>query len=76
MEEKKGVFHDEEYVYRKNLLVFEKELTGAQRTREMITAMDTSRFSEISDFRAEAIAIIIQLIKRMNNGTAPPPFFP
>ena len=92
-EEKKGVFHDEGYVYRENLLVFEEELTGVRRTREIITAMDASGFSEISDFRAEVIAvlektakasvllrsgiaIIVKLIKGMDNGTAPPPFCP
>lgn len=92
-EEKKGVFHDEGYVYRENLLVFEEELTGVRRTREIITAMDGSGFSEISDFRAEVIAvlektakasvllrsgiaIIVKLIKGMDNGTAPPPFCP
>jgi len=92
-EEKKGVFHDEGYVYRENLLVFEEELTSVRRTREIITAMDASGFSEISDFRAEVIAvlektakasvllrsgiaIIVKLIKGMDNGTAPPPFCP
>jgi len=92
-EEKKGVFHDEGYVYRENLLVFEEELTGVRRTREIITAMDASGFSEISDFRAEVIAvlektakasvllrsgiaIIVKLLKGMDNGTAPPPFCP
>ena len=92
-EEKKGVFHDEGYVYRENLLVFEEELTGVRRTREIITAMDASGFSEISDFRAEVIAvlektakasvllrsgiaIIVKLIKGMDNGTAPPLFCP
>jgi hypothetical protein len=92
-EEKKGVFHDEGYVYRENLLVFEEELTGVRRTREIITAMDASGFSEIADFRAEVIAvlektakasvllrsgiaIIVKLIKGMDNGTAPPPFCP
>jgi hypothetical protein len=92
-EEKKGVFHDEGYVYRENLLVFEEELTGVRRTREIITAMDASGFSEISDFRAEVIAvlektakasvllrsgiaIIVKLLKGMDNGTAPQPFCP
>lgn len=92
-EEKKGVFHDEGYVYRENLVVFEEELSAVRRTREIFTAMDASRFSEISEFRTEVIAtlektakasmllrsgiaIILQLIKRMDNGTAKLPFCP
>jgi hypothetical protein len=92
-EEKKGVFHDEGYVYRENLAVFEEELTSVRHTREIITAMDASRFSEISAFRAEVIAtlektakasvllrsgiaIIVRLVKLMDDGTAKPPFCP
>lgn len=92
-EQKKGVFHDEGYVYRENLMVFEEELTGVRRTREIITTMDASRFSEISEFRAEVIAtlektakasvllrsgiaIIIKIIKGMDDGTAKPLFCP
>ncbi|MBE3131133.1 MAG: hypothetical protein IMZ54_10530 [Acidobacteria bacterium] len=92
-EEKKGVFHDEGYVYRENLAVFEEELSAVRRTRDIITAMDASGFSEISEFRADVIAtlertakasvllrsgiaIIVRLIKLMDDGTVKPPFCP
>jgi hypothetical protein len=54
-EEKKGVFHDEGYVYRENLVVFEEELAAVGRTREMLLAMDISEFREITEYRARVI---------------------
>jgi hypothetical protein len=54
-EEKKGVFHEEGYVYRENLVVFEEELAGVTRTREMLLAMDISSFQEITDYHARVV---------------------
>jgi hypothetical protein len=54
-EEKKGVFHDEGYVYRENLAVFEEELAGVARTREILLGMDMSGFRETADCRARVI---------------------
>lgn len=50
-EQKKGVFHEEGYVYRENLAVFSEELAAVDRTRTMIVSMDISRFTEIDDYR-------------------------
>jgi hypothetical protein len=55
-EQKKGVFHEEGYVYRENLAIFAEELAAVQRTRGMIVEMDISRFTEIAEYRDWVIA--------------------
>lgn len=54
-EEKKGPFHEDGYVYRENLVVFEEELAAVVRTRQIILAMDISGYSEIADYRSRVI---------------------
>jgi hypothetical protein len=54
-EQKKGVFHDEGYVYRENLLVFDEELAAVQRTRRFLMGMDAEGFTKISEYHARVI---------------------
>ena len=54
-EQNKGVFQNEGYVYREDLVVFEVELAAVERTRRMLEDMDIGGFSEISDYRARVI---------------------
>jgi hypothetical protein len=54
-EEKKGPFHEDGYVYRENLVVFEEELAAVARTRQIILAMDISGYTEIADYRSRVI---------------------
>ncbi len=46
-QEKKGIFHDEGYVYRENLALLDEELRGVQLTRAAL-AGSTSRRSRRS----------------------------
>ncbi len=55
-EQKKGPFHEDGYVYRENLVVFEEELAAVARTRRMILDMDISGYREISGYHARVIA--------------------
>jgi hypothetical protein len=54
-EEKKGPFHEDGYVYRENLVVFEEELAAVARTRQIILTMDISGYTEIADYRSRVI---------------------
>ncbi|MCX7030261.1 MAG: hypothetical protein NTU62_09090 [Spirochaetes bacterium] len=55
-QERKGVFHDEGYVYRENLALLDEEVRGVHRTREALAGMDLSEFTEVDDLRARVIS--------------------
>jgi hypothetical protein len=57
-QERKGVFHDEGYVYRENLALFHEELRGVRLTREALAGLDLSAFTDVDALRARVIGIL------------------
>ena len=57
-QEHKGVFHDEGYVYRENLALFDEELRGVQLTRAALAGLDLSTFTDVDSLRARVIAVL------------------
>jgi hypothetical protein len=57
-QERKGVFHDEGYVYRENLALFHEELRGVHLTREALAGLDLSSFTDVDALRARVISIL------------------
>jgi hypothetical protein len=55
-QERKGVFHDEGYVYRENLALLDVELRGVRSTRTALADFDLSSFTDVDELRAQIIA--------------------
>jgi hypothetical protein len=57
-QERKGVFHDEGYVYRENLALLDVELRGVHLTREALAGLDLSTFTDVDTLRAQVISVL------------------
>jgi hypothetical protein len=57
-QERKGVFHDEGYVYRENLALFDLELRGVHLTRKELAELDLSSFTDIDALRTRVIEVL------------------
>jgi hypothetical protein len=57
-QERKGVFHDEGYVYRENLALLDEELRGVHLTREALAALDLTSFSDVDALRTNVISVL------------------
>jgi hypothetical protein len=57
-QERKGVFHDEGYVYRENLALFDLELRGVHLTREALAGVDLSTFTDVNALRERIIGVL------------------
>ena len=57
-QERKGVFHDEGYVYRENLALLDEELRGVHLTRAALAGFDLSSFCDVDELRAQVISVL------------------
>lgn len=71
--ERKGIFHDEGYVYRENLALLDAELRGVHLTRETLAGLDLTTFTDVDALRARVIGVLeerYQSLVLMRSGIA------